>query len=82
MISSTVKNKYKRIFKYSIPYYEKLISLEILVQIFDISIEYIKMVNENLEWTDGTYLLLSVNREQRFGGINVMYKNDIYVECC
>ena len=74
MISSTVKNKYKRIFKYSIPYYEKLISLEILVQIFDISIEYIKMVNENLEWT---YLLLCVNLEQCFGGINVMYKNDI-----
>ena len=71
MISSTVKNKYKRVVKYSIPYYEKLISL------FDISIEYIKMVNENLEWTDGTYLLLCVNLEQCFGGINVMYKNDI-----
>ena len=35
------------------------------------------MVNENLEWTDGTYLLLCVNLEQCFGGINVMYKNDI-----
>ena len=77
MISLAVKNKYKRILKCFIPYYEKLISLEILVQIFDISIEYIKMINENLEWTDGTYLLLCVNLEQCFGGINVMYKNDI-----
>ena len=35
-----------------------------------------KIVNENLKWTDGTYLLLYINLDQCLDGINGMYKND------